>query len=103
MKNLKKLRESRGMSQTKLAEELFITQQSIYKYENNLAYPNLETLKMMSKLFSVSIDYIVDNDVNAADPPQAPSLSKDEEEVLRYYHTLPPATKKAVLNLLKSI
>lgn len=103
MKNLKKLRESRGMSQQKLADELFITQQSIYKYENDLAYPNLETLKMMSKFFSVSIDYIVDNEQNNISPRIANSLTDDERTVLEYYRKLPPDLQKNVQTLLKHL
>lgn len=96
MKNLKKLREAHGMSQAKLAEQLFITQQSIYKYENDLAYPNLETLKLMSNFFHVSIDYLVENELSM-------SLTKNEEELLTCYQKLPPAVQDAVLNLIKSI
>lgn len=96
MKNLKKLREAHGMSQAKLAEQLFITQQSIYKYENDLAYPNLETLKLMSNFFHVSIDYLVENELST-------SLTKNEEELLTYYQKLPPAVQDTVLNLIKSI
>ncbi len=81
MKNLKKLREAHGMSQQKLAEELFVTQQSIYKYENNLAYPTLDTLKLMSKIFSVPIDYIVENDfIDTTAIEQISTLAKDENE-----------------------
>lgn len=84
------------MSQAKLAEQLFITQQSIYKYENDLAYPNLETLKLMSNFFHVSIDYLVENELST-------SLTKNEEELLTYYQKLPPAVQDTVLNLIKSI
>lgn len=100
MKNLKKLRESRGMSQQKLADELFITQQSIYKYENDLAYPNLETLKMMSKFFSVSIDYIVDNEQNNI---PADALNDDEKTLLEQYRKLPPDLKKSIRTMFKHL
>ena len=51
MKNLKKLRLERGLSQQKLADILHITQQSIYKYENGLAEPNIELLKNIADYF----------------------------------------------------
>lgn len=103
MKNLKKLRESRGMSQQKLADELFITQQSIYKYENDLAYPNLETLKMMSKFFSVSIDYIVDNEQNNISSCTADALTDDEKKLLERYRKLPPDLQKSIQTMLKHL
>ncbi len=104
MKNLRKLREIHGMSQQKLAEELFVTQQSIYKYENDLAYPTLDTLKLMSKIFSVSIDYIVENE-----SPEHPFIdselipSKDEQELLSYYRRLSPNLRKTINTLLKQM
>ena len=61
MNNLRLLRNQKGMSQQKLAELLHISQQSIYKYENNLAEPDIQTLTELSELFDVSIDYIVGN------------------------------------------
>lgn len=104
MKNLKKLREAQGLSQSKLAEKLSITQQSIYKYENDLAFPNLETLKMMSNLFHVSIDFLVENEILSSDQPPLPApLTKKEEELLKYFQQLPPVTQKAIIDLLKSI
>lgn len=104
MRNLKKLREAQGLSQTKLAEKLSITQQSIYKYENGLAYPNLETLKLMSGLFHVSIDFLVENEFWAGELPlMQDALTKNEKELLRYYRNLPPATQKAIIDLLKNI
>lgn len=104
MKNLKKLREAQGLSQSKLAEKLSITQQSIYKYENDLAFPNLETLKMMSNLFHVSIDFLVENEILSSNQPPLPApLTKKEEELLKYFQQLPPVTQKAIIDLLKSI
>lgn len=104
MKNLKKLRELHGISQQKLADELFVTQQSIYKYENGLAYPNLETLKMISQLFSVSIDYIVGNDrFIDSNSEQSSPLTPEEQILIRCYRKLSPDLKSALLNILKNL
>lgn len=59
MKNLKKLREAKGLSQEKLANEFFLTQQSIYKYETKDSEPTLETLKKMAEFFETSVDYLI--------------------------------------------
>ena len=103
MKNLKKLREAHKMSQQKLAEELFVTQQSIYKYENDLAYPTLDTLKLMSKIFSVSIDYIVDNEQSNKSPENLYLLNEDEKNMIENYRQLSPDVKKNILFLLNHI
>lgn len=102
MKNLKKLREARGMSQQKLADELFVTQQGIYKYENDLAFPNLETLKMMSRLFQTSIDFIVENDFSEnSSLNHSEILANDEKILLNHYRKLSPKKKASILTVLK--
>lgn len=52
MKNLKKMRLARHLSQQKLADRFGLSQQSIYKYENNLSEPDIQTLKKICGLFS---------------------------------------------------
>ena len=44
MKNLKMLRMEKNLSQQQLANILHTSQQAIYKYENDITSPNLETL-----------------------------------------------------------
>lgn len=60
MNNLKQLRKARGLTQQKLAEQFGLSQQSIYKYENGLAEPDITTLKLMATFFHTSIDFLVD-------------------------------------------
>lgn len=55
---LKKLRLSKGMTQKDLADKLNVTFQTISKWENNTNEPDFTTLKEISKLFSVSIEYL---------------------------------------------
>ena len=47
------------MSQTALADELEVSRQSVSKWENNTAIPDLDRLIKMSKLFGVSLDDLV--------------------------------------------
>lgn len=59
MKKLKALRMSKGLSQSKLAEQFNISQQSIYKYENDLAEPDFDTLISLANYFDTSVDYLI--------------------------------------------
>ncbi len=59
LKNLRTLREQRGLSQQKLAEKFCLSQQSIYKYENGLAEPDFATLKQFADFFHTTIDYLI--------------------------------------------
>ena len=53
------LRTKRGMSQDELAEKLFVTRQAVSRWENGETTPNTETLKLLSRLFDVSINTLL--------------------------------------------
>ena len=59
VKNLKTLREDRQLSQQKLGEQIGVTQQAIYKYENDQAEPDIRTLILLYPLFETSVDYLI--------------------------------------------
>ena len=53
------LRAKRGLSQDELAEKVFVTRQAVSRWENGETTPNTETLKLLSKLFDVSINTLL--------------------------------------------
>ncbi|WP_018750655.1 helix-turn-helix domain-containing protein [Paenibacillus sanguinis] len=53
---LQQLRKEKSMTQEQLAEELFVSRTAISKWETGKGYPNIDSLKGISKLFSISID-----------------------------------------------
>ena len=57
--NIYKFRSAANMSQTDLANALEVSRQSVSKWENNSAVPDLERLINMSKLFGVTLDELV--------------------------------------------
>nr|WP_317347981.1 zinc ribbon domain-containing protein [uncultured Blautia sp.] len=54
-----KLRTKKGMSQEELAERVFVTRQAVSRWENGETVPNTEALKLLSKLFDVSINTLL--------------------------------------------
>ena len=56
---LLELRTKNGMSQDELAEEAFVTRQAVSRWENGETVPNTETLKILSKIFNVSINTLL--------------------------------------------
>ncbi len=56
---LYKLRTQNGLSQDELAGKLFVTRQAVSRWENGETVPNTETLKLLSKLFNVSINTLL--------------------------------------------
>ena len=53
------LRTKSGLSQEELAEKVFVTRQAVSRWENGETTPNIETLKLLSKLFDVSINTLL--------------------------------------------
>ena len=54
-----RLRMQNGLSQDELAERVFVTRQAVSRWENGETTPNIETLKLLSKVFGVSINTIL--------------------------------------------
>ena len=53
------LRTKNGLSQEELADKVFVTRQAVSRWENGDTIPNTETLKLLSKLFNVSINTLL--------------------------------------------
>ena len=59
---LQELRKQKGLTQEQLAESLFVSRTAISKWESGRGYPNIDSLKAIAKLFSVSIDDLLSGD-----------------------------------------
>ena len=101
MKNLKKLRKQHNLSQQKLADILHISQQSIYKYENDITFPDIEILIQMANYFSTSIDYLVGyTDIpHKIEPVTETMLNADESLLIKQYNSL-SSRQKQLIHLL---
>ena len=53
------LRTKKGLSQEELAEKVFVTRQAVSRWETGETIPNIDTLKLLSKLFDVSINTLL--------------------------------------------
>jgi len=56
---LQELRKARSLTQEELAEALFVSRTAISKWESGRGYPSLDSLKEISRYFSVSIDDLI--------------------------------------------
>ena len=53
------LRTQNGLSRDELAEKVFVTRQAVSRWETGETTPNVETLKLLSRLFDVSINTLL--------------------------------------------
>ena len=73
------LRKKAGWSQEELAEQLGVTRQSVSKWEGAQSLPDLEKILQMSRLFGVSTDFLLKDELEAETPdlsPETPALRR---------------------------
>lgn len=54
------LRKSHNLTQEELAKRLFVTRQAISKYERGVCFPSIDTMKLISKEFNISINDLLE-------------------------------------------
>ena len=79
---LQELRKRKGLTQEALAERLFVSRTAVSKWESGRGFPNLESLKAISKVFSVSLDELLSGEEILA------IAEKDQKEREQTVHDL---------------
>ena len=74
--NLKLIRKNKNMSQEELAEKVNVTRQSVSKWENGEAYPEMNNILELCKIFNCKINDLVHTDMSDI-------TSLDEEIVMK--------------------
>lgn len=59
---LQDLRKKKGLTQEELAELLYVSRTAISKWESGRGYPCIDSIKEISKFFSVTIDELLSSD-----------------------------------------
>lgn len=62
-RQIRKYRQELNMSQEELADQVFVTRQTVSNWENNKNYPDINSLLLLSSLFGISLDILVKGDV----------------------------------------
>lgn len=75
------LRKQKGWSQEEFAEKLDVSRQAISRWENDTALPDAQNILRISKLFNVTTDYLLNEDVeNKTDAPTIATVESKIEE-----------------------
>ena len=110
------LRKSRGWSQEDLAEQLDVSRQSVSKWESGASLPDLDRVLNLSRLFGVSTDYLLRDELErepevaggaagaAAEPAceGRPVSAEEAEEYLALVEQASPRFGKAVATCVLS-
>lgn len=73
---LASLRKEKGLTQLDLAERLSVSRQAISRWEVGTAVPSTDNLKVLSDLYGVSVDYLLNDD---AELPPDPVESRTQQ------------------------
>ena len=62
---IKRLREAHQLTQEEFAEKILVSRGAVSKWETGKGYPSIDSLKLISKLFDVTIDELIsDHDIS---------------------------------------
>lgn len=76
------LRKQKGLTQSNLAETLNVSRQAISRWEVGTAVPSTDNLKVLSDLYDVSIDYLLNcNDIASSDDGDSQKQSVKEQSI----------------------
>ena len=106
---IKSLREKKLLTRGKLSDALGIKYSTLSNYENGVRQPDFDTLKMIAKYFSVSIDYLLedtDDKKSQLDSEIIGMIEKIEQKeeikmLIDESQKVSPDDLKIVINLLK--
>jgi transcriptional regulator with XRE-family HTH domain len=99
--NLKKLRESFGLTQQQIADLIHTHRSGYSKIENNQQDVSLEALIKLSKQFNMSVDEIISFDNNRI-PDEISIADKATLEQLQLINELEPEEKTILLKLIET-
>lgn len=87
-------RKKLGLSQEALGEQLGVSRQSIYKWEANAALPDIDKLIALSRLFGVTVGWLLGVEEDAPAPEASGELSETQlkmvEEIVGRYLAVQP-------------
>ena len=75
-----KLRKAKGWSQEELAEKLNVSRQAVSRWENGTALPDANNILQLSRLFQVSADYLLKEDLCDTEP--VPAVTENAGEAV---------------------
>lgn len=102
MKRIAELRKDAKLNQVGLAMKLNVSQKMISAYETGVHQPSIEILTELSKLFGVSVDYIIENSniKSKADKFSEIGLSAEEIELLDIFKQLDKKQQQKAIGVL---
>lgn len=110
MKNIgERLRYAREKKNLKQIQVMKLTQGKINNktlsgYENNVSEPDIESLKILSELYEVSIDWLIGKEKSVKESTEQYIINDQARyDVIKAYNRLPQDKQKLVDDMIKAL
>lgn len=99
MLKIKELRHEFGYTQEVLAQKMNLKYYNIGDWERGKCEPCSDDLIKLSKIFNVTVDYLIGNDEYELNTHRGKekTLSKEENELLNYFRNISPPARESLL------
>lgn len=88
-KRIKELRKEKGINQEELANKINKSESTVSSYELGRRTPDIETIRKLSKIFNVSVDYLVgESDLKRNPSPRIKQAIEDDPELLSFWEEI---------------
>lgn len=93
---LKALRKKKGVTQSKVAENIYVSRSLIAKYETGAAYPTRDILEKLALYFEVPVSELIDQDETTLIAVE----TKDIENTIQYIAVITILSLSAIYSIL---
>ncbi len=98
-KTIKEQRIKLSLSQEELADKVYVTRQTISSWENDKSYPDINSLILLSQVFSITIDNLLKGDLEVMEK----MIEKNDIKTMNKYGTLMAITLRNNYNIISYI
>jgi transcriptional regulator with XRE-family HTH domain len=104
-KRLSGLRKEKGVKQYELAKILNKSNSALAMYKVDQREPNFETLVLLSDYFGVTVDYLLNGDLQQGEPvlEEQPVIENDLNNIITRINKLYPGDRNFILNKIDKI
>ena len=105
MNRIRELRKEKGLTMKELGRQIGLAESTVSLYERGLHEPDHDTLRSLSAIFSVTVDYLLGNDVPGHVPEQekAPSNDPYYQQVMAKAKTMNVEELKRLLRIMDAV
>lgn len=102
---LSTLRKEKNMSQEDLADKLGVSRQSVSKWESANAYPEMDKLLTLCKIFNVTLEELTNDDIslhseNKKDSSFSDTINKYFNKIINYIKNINLNNNKDILKII---